>query len=210
MDIDLDSVTFDDIPESELPPEESAPRRTRKPRADKGVPRGARTPGGTRRPRGTTQAKIAQDLLTPIASIAVALSMTHPTAGAVLLQRGENVANAFVEIASKHPKMLKALQAASDIGPMVTVIETGVAVATAFAVDSGNMAPDTPIAAMLGITELHAQVRGDPHKATNGAPPDPSANGSPPPPFAGGPPPMMPGKLPTDPNHPMYSFRAGG
>jgi hypothetical protein len=141
--IDLDGASLSDIPEEE------PPKRTRRPRSDKGQPR------TTRR---TTNKQLADDLLAPWAMIASGIAFTSPTTSAVMLQRGEEVTKALVQIAGTNPKMLAALKKTTAVGPAVTLGRTGIEMITALMLDVGRIPPEHPLSAMLGVTDLYYQV----------------------------------------------------
>lgn len=182
------SATFEDA----VPPPDDAPTRTRKPRADKGQPRGPR--GG---PRASTRGKLATDLLDPLAKLAQGLAFIAPTVSAVIVSRGEKVTTALVEIAKDHPKMLAALQRASQIGPASDLVEFGFMVVIAGAMDFGRIPPNHPLGMITGVSHFYHMTHQTPDT------PDESSN-------AGNgfvvtpPPPLM-----NDPRHPIFSFQAG-
>lgn len=169
--------------------DEDAPTRTRKPRADKGQPRG---PRGARR---TTTNKLATELLDPLAKLAQGLAFVAPTAAAVIVSRGEKVTNALVEIAKDKPRMLAALQRVSQIGPASDLVEFGFMMFIAIQLDSGHMPPTHPLAVVTGVNQLYART----HQTTE----TPAESGAMPT-FTVPPPPM-----PNDPRHPLFTFQAG-
>lgn len=151
-DIDLANASFDDDVV------EDKPVRTRKPRSDKGQSRGT----GTRGPRASSTKALADDLLVPYAMLASGLGMVAPTVTAVLLSRGEKTVDAFLKIASKHPRMLAALKKASVMGPATELATTGIQVAVAAALDFGRLPVDHPLAFSLGVTELYMATHPQP------------------------------------------------
>lgn len=176
-----------------------APTRTRKPRSDKGVPRGSRS--GTTAPRRSTgTAKLAQDLADPIAKLAMGIAFQSPTAAAVLITRGDETAKALVAIAEKHPRMLAALQRVSQVGPASDLVQTGVMLVIALQLDMGRLQPSHPLASLTGVTALFEQTHAvEVQEDGSGQ----FAMFTPPPGFGDGPP------GPDNPGHPFYSFRAG-
>lgn len=191
---DLDALAASATFEDAVPPPDDAPTRTRKPRADKGQPRGPR--GG---PRASTRGKLATDLLDPLAKLAQGLAFVAPTVSAVIISRGEKVTTALVEIAKDHPKMMAALQRASQIGPASDLVEFGFMLFIAGAMDFGRIPPNHPLGMITGVTHLYHQTHQMPDTQSTS---DESNNG------AGfvmtPPPPLM-----NDPRHPVYSFQAG-
>lgn len=147
--------------------------------------------------RAPANSRLAQELLDPLAKIAMALSFTAPTASAVLIERGEKTATALVGIAAGHPKMLAALQRATKVGPAADLVETAIMMAIAVSLDMGRIPPEHPLAGLTGVGALYQAV----HPEAAAAAPQMSDLG--PPPFA------SPSPDITDPHHPMYSFTAG-
>lgn len=152
--LDLSTATIDDATEEE------APTRTRKPRSDKGKPRGPRSTGGTsgRRSKSAIVNQITDDLLVPYAGLAASLALVAPTVSGVLLARGEKTVGAVVNIASKNPRMLAALQKASQVGPAVEIAETLLMVGIAGAMDFGRMPPEHPLGMALGVSAVYAET----------------------------------------------------
>lgn len=175
---DLNSAVLTDIPETDASDSlsaDDAPTRTRKPRSDKGKPRGTRGTGG--RPSGAAKSRqLADDLMVPYAMFAAGLSMTAPTVAATLMKRGETTVDALVKIAEKSPRMMKALQAGAKMGPAVELAQTGISVLIAGAVDFGRIPPEHPLALNLGITETYAQMHPEWQPSMPDAPP---SNGMP-------------------------------
>lgn len=161
--LDLDSVSFDEIPDLDNPDAstETPPKtRQRRTRSDAGKPRGSRT--GTAGPiTKAASSKLADELLDPWAKLAKGLAFTSPTTSAVLIARGEATTTALVRIAEKHPRMLKALQNVGQIGPGSEIAETLVMVAVAMQIDSGRMPANHPIAAAMGVAAIHKEMFGE-------------------------------------------------
>lgn len=146
--------------------------------------------------RTPTNSRLAQELLDPLAKIAMALSFTAPTASAVLIERGEKTATALVGIAAGHPKMLAALQRATKVGPAADLVETAIMMAIAVSLDLGRIPPDHPLAGLTGVGALYAAVHPE---AQQGGPQYMTE----PPPYT------TPSGDMSSPHHPMYSFTAG-
>lgn len=147
-DFDLDSAVISDVDEDDAPP----PSRTRKPRSDKGKPR------GTRGTRASSARKVADDLLVPWATIAAGVAMTAPTLSAVMLMRGEKTMDSVVSLASGHPRMMQALQKASKAGPAAELVQTGFMMVLAAGLDFGRIPPEHPMAIATGLTDVYAQT----------------------------------------------------
>lgn len=141
-DFDLSGATFDDA-------SEPAPARTRKPRADKGVPRGPRGSGTTNRSSSTKDRKLAEDLLGPWALIVKGLAIPMPTLAGVLSERGEQTMNGVVALAS--PKMKEALTKAAKVGPGAEILETLAMAIIAAMVDLGKIDPDSFLVENTGV-----------------------------------------------------------
>lgn len=150
---DLDGAALSDA-------DDEPPTRTRKPRSDKGKPRGPRGSGSTsgRRSKSAIVSQITDDLLVPYAGLAASLALVAPTVSGVLLSRGEKTVGAVVNIASKNPKMLAALQKASQVGPAVEIAETLLMVGIAGAMDFGRMPPEHPLGMALGVSAVYAET----------------------------------------------------
>lgn len=128
-------------------PEKGA-TRTRKPRADKGMPRGRRA----------FTKNLANELLVPWAKMAQTLAFGAPTISAVLLSRGEKTVDALVSIAGDHPRMMAALKQASKIGPASELAETVAHIGIAAALDFGRIPPTHPVAILTGVADLYNEV----------------------------------------------------
>lgn len=149
---DLSTATLEDV--------DDQPTRTRKPRSDKGKPRGPRGTGSTsgRRSKSAIVSQITEDLLVPYAGLAASLALVAPTMSGVLLSRGEETVGAVVSLAAKNPKMLAALQKASQVGPAVKIAETLLMVGIAGAMDFGRMPPEHPLGMALGVSAVYAET----------------------------------------------------
>lgn len=172
--------------------------RTRKRRSDAGKPRGARTAAGAGAAGSAANAKLAAQLCEPIARLATGVAFVAPTMSAVLLDRGDRTAKALVNIAAGRPRMLAALRRTTQAGDASELAETGFRCLIALALDVGRIPLDHPLAMVTGTTAMYREVHPEPETPF-------SSNGHTPP----GPPPMAAPYLPTDPQHPMYSFGAG-
>jgi len=139
--------------EIEVPDDDEIPTRTRKPRSDKGKPRG---PRGTTTPRtggrSTSDKKLAEDLLNPYAKVIKGIAFAAPTLAAVLTYKGEASMNALVALAS--PKMKAALSNVARIGPGADLIEVIAMGFVAGAMDFGRIQPGSMVAQATGVQEI--------------------------------------------------------
>lgn len=193
------------LPEGAILNDDGSPQLTPTGRVKRTRSGGANSKATTR--KSVSNEQLAADLCDPLAKVGLALSFTLPTAAGVIMERGEKTAAALVAIASGHPKMLAALQRASKVGPAADLVETGLMVAIAVMMDTGNMPPEHPIGQITGVGGLYFAVRG-------GKPPDeppPPPNYEPHPDYVEDPPYFTKdhtGDI-ADPNHDRYTFSAG-
>jgi hypothetical protein len=136
--------------------DDDAPSRTRKPRSDKGKPRGPRGGSPTPRSRSTSDKKLADDLLNPWAKIIKGVAFAAPTMAAVMTQQGEQTMNALVAVAS--PKMKAALSSVARIGPGADLIEAIAMMLVAGGLDFGMVKPGSVIAEATGVQPLYDLV----------------------------------------------------
>lgn len=123
-------------------------RRTRQPRDPNAAPR----------TRTTSDAKLAQELLEPMAMLGQAVSFMSPTGGAVIIARGEVTTTALVKFAKGHPKMLAALRNVSKVSPVAELIQTLAMVLIAVQVDLGTLDASAPMAKLTGVSEIHEEM----------------------------------------------------
>lgn len=188
---------FDVVPSpDDVEDQDGTPQRTRRRRSDAGVKRG--TAGTVTRGRKPNTRKVVDNLLEPWALLAKSMAPKAPTGSAVMLHRGEATCQALVDIASKHPRMMKALESIGTIGPAAVLIQTGVEVFLAVQMDFGRIPVDHPMAYGLGLSQLYHQV----HPADAYAPLEEEEAPQQTQPPTG----FIPA---SDPRHPMYSFTAG-
>lgn len=187
---------FDVVPPSDdAEDQDAAPQRTRRRRSDAGVKRG--TTAATTRGRKPNTRKVVDNLLEPWALLAKSMAPKAPTGSAVMLHRGEVTCQALVDIAAKHPRMMKALESIGTIGPAAVLIQTSVEVFLAVQMDFGRIPVDHPMAYGLGLSQLYHQVHPvEPYPAYEEDTPTQTQ------PPAG----FIPA---SDPRHPMYSWTAG-
>lgn len=145
-----------DAPEIEQPDDTGdAPQRTRKPRSDKGKPRG---PRGSATPRGrsTSDKKLADDLLNPWSKAIKGIAFAAPTLAAVMTQQAESTMTALVSLAS--PKMKAALTKVARVGPGADLIEAGAMMVIAAGMDFGRIQPNSPVAVFSGVQNFYNLV----------------------------------------------------
>lgn len=155
LDAALDAAVVE--PDTDPPPDGDKPR-TRRPRSDKGQPR-------TRR---TATKKLADELLNPWAKLATAMAFPVPTVTAVMIERGEKTTVAFTNIASRYPKMLKALENVAQVGDAAEIGETALLMFVAMLMDVGRIPPEHPLGMVTGVTGLYQQVHPDMPQEDNG------------------------------------------
>ena len=149
---ELPTDGFDlDLDFTGLQVEEDVPKRTRKPRADAGKPRG-------RRP---SNANLKTQLLVPWATIALAVSQPLPLLGAVMTVRGEPTVDALIHLAEGHPKMMAALKTAAKAGPASELLQTGALMMLAATIELGRIKPDMGIAQATGLTGMYYELHPD-------------------------------------------------
>lgn len=149
-DTDTDFPDFD-ISTASFEPDDATdkPVRTRRPRSDKGQPRGTRTAGGSTTAKDK---RLAEDLLGPWALIIKALAMPMPTLSAVMAARGEKSTQAIVGLAS--PKLKEKLAKVSKLGPGSDLVETLAMMLVAVLVDVQKLDPDSPLVMLTGVKEM--------------------------------------------------------
>lgn len=144
----LDAEDVDEFPGLDSIEPETPKRRTRQPR----------DPSATPRTRTTSDAKLAQELLEPMAMLGQAVSFMSPTGGAVIIARGEVTTTALVKFAKGHPRMLAALRNVSKVSPVAELIQTLAMVLIAVQVDLGTLESTAPMAQLTGVSAIHAEM----------------------------------------------------
>lgn len=141
-------------------PTEDKPVRTRKPRSDKGVPRGTRGPRGT---SSSKDKKLAEDLLGPWAKSIKVVAVPFPTLAAVMAETGEKATEGIVSLAT--PKMKEALAKASKAAPILDLAEIIGMMIVAVLLDIQKLNPDAPLVMFSGVRkhfdathEVHQEV----------------------------------------------------
>lgn len=84
-----------------------------------------------------------------------------PVTGYIILEDAEAFTQAALNLAKRHPKVLKALEKAAQVGPGITVGRFMVKIGVAMNVDSGRMQPQSPISNMMGVYEAWKIVHPD-------------------------------------------------
>lgn len=139
-------------------PTEDKPARTRKPRSDKGVPRGER---GTRTTGSRGDKKLAEDLLGPWAKSIKVVAIPFPTLAAVMTEQGEKATEGIVSLAS--PKMKAALAKASKAAPILDLAEIIGMMLVAVLLDIQKLNPDAPLVLFSGVRK-HFDATHDVHQ----------------------------------------------
>lgn len=141
-------------------PTEDKPARTRKPRSDKGIPRGAR---GARSTGSSRDKKLAEDLLGPWAKSIKVVAVPFPTLAAVMAETGEKATEGIVSLAT--PKMKEALAKASKAAPILDLAEIIGMMIVAVLLDIQKLNPDAPLVLFSGVRkhfdathEMHQEV----------------------------------------------------
>jgi hypothetical protein len=127
--------------------------------------RGTSRSAGSRAPRGTRQAKkletlqkrLATEMFTAGAMIGMGLHVT----GYYISQEADHFTAAIVELASKRPEWVEALEHIADIGPGLTAGRTVLGMGAALAVDRGRADPEKQFMRFLGVTAAWNAVNGD-------------------------------------------------
>lgn len=142
-------------------PTEDNPVRTRKPRSDKGVPRGTRGPRGSS--NSSKDKKLADDLLGPWAKSIKVVAVPFPTLAAVMAESGEKATEGIVALAS--PKMKAALAKVSKASPALDLAEIIGMMIVAILLDIQKLNPDAPLVLFSGVRrhfdathEMHQEI----------------------------------------------------
>lgn len=144
------TAALDDFPPLDMEDEPDQPvRRTRKPR----------DPNAPVRTRQTSDAKLAAELMEPLAMLGQAVSFMSPTGGAVIIARGEVTSSALVKFAKGHPKMRAALANISKVTPAAELIQTLAMVLIAIQVDLNVVRPEAPIVQLSGVGQIYWEMR---------------------------------------------------
>jgi hypothetical protein len=130
------------------PEEQPKPKRTRAPR----------DPNAPKVTRQSTDAKLAAELLEPMAMLGQAVAFLSPTGGAVIVARGEVTTTALVKFAKGHPKMRAALANISKVTPAAELIQTVAMVLIAVQIDLGKLEPTAPFAVITGVSAIHSDM----------------------------------------------------
>lgn len=138
--LDVDLSTLEEATET--------PKRTRKPRSDAGQPR-------TRTPKISL---LVEKLLIPWMTVSTITSGVLPLTGALLVDRAEPSCKAIVQLCQGNPKALAVLDKIGQFGPASELVQTGIFVLIAVAIETGRLPADFPIAQHTGITDLYDRI----------------------------------------------------
>jgi hypothetical protein len=112
----------------------------------------------------TLQKRLATEMFTAGAMIGMGLHVT----GYYISQEADNFTGAIVELASKRPEWIEALEHIADVGPGLTAGRTVLGIGAAFAVDRGRADPEKQFMKFLGVTSAWMSVQGDGKGTANG------------------------------------------
>lgn len=144
------STAFEFDPSSvEFEETEQTPEKTRKPRSDKGVPRG---PRGTSSGRSTDK-KLTEQLLEPFVDATNLLAPIAPTAAQVMALRAERTITSVVTLTANMPKVRAALVKGAKISHAVELGLTLAMILLAFGLDFGRVDPHSLLPMSIKHTE---------------------------------------------------------
>lgn len=192
-----DEPAVDDVVEAATPI-----TRTRRKRSDAGQARGPRDGTAPRRGPKSNDTKLATDLAAPWLLMAQAVGASgFRTTSAVMTANTADITEGAVKLSATRPKLRKALEASTNIGPAAKLLGTAAGILIATQIDLGRMDLDSPLSVTLGVRDIHVQAYGEPTPETM---PD-NVVGMP----DLKPPPRRAGPMSKDPRHPMFAFQAG-
>lgn len=103
------------------------------------------------------------------------LGFGAPVTGYFICQESDTFTKAVVELASKRPEWLDALEHVADIGPGITIGRTFLGIGVALGVDRERVDPEKGIAKLLGVTAAYYKCYPDEMEPlTNAYKPPPS------------------------------------
>lgn len=176
--------------------------RTRRKRSDAGQARGPRDGTAPRRGPKSNDTKLATDLAAPWLLIAGGVGASgFRTTSAVMTANTTDITEGAVKLSATRPKLRKALEASTTIGPAAKLVGTALGMIIATQIDLGRLELDSPLSVMLGVRDIHIEAYGEP---TPDVLPD-NVVGMP----DLKPPPRRTGPISRDPKHPMFAFQAG-
>lgn len=111
----------------------------------------------TRVPRA---AKLKEELLEPLVSLATDLATVAPTVSGVLIVRAERTVDGMVDLASGHKRTMAALSKVAKFSKGADVLETVLLVLFAAAVDFGRIPVNSPLLDHLGHVEIARDAAG--------------------------------------------------
>jgi hypothetical protein len=126
--------------------------------------RGTNRSGGIRSPRGSRQAKklesLQKRLSTEMFSAGAMIGMGLHVTGYYIAQESESFTTALVELASKRPEWVEALEHIADIGPGIQAGRFVLGLGASLAVDRGRADPEKHFMKFLGVTQAWLAVNG--------------------------------------------------
>ena len=105
--------------------------------------------------------KIQADLQEQMDVLATLTMFKLPVTGVYMGRNSERALTALMDIARKRPKMLDAMEKASDAFDGYEIAKFAVGLGIAFQVDVGRMQADNPFAVMTGVTQVIAESFSD-------------------------------------------------
>lgn len=99
--------------------------------------------------------QLAADVARNISMLGLAIDATGfmPITSYVVLQGAEGFSKNAVDLAKRHPAVLRAMQAWSQVGPGVECTRYLLTILTAFAVDMNRLPPDSLAAQIFGVSK---------------------------------------------------------
>lgn len=143
-------------------------------------PSARKTTGTTSTPRGKSLSKqlegIREEFSDNIRLVGALITPALPVTGRVILTDADLVADSVVKLARNNPKVLLALQRASQVGPGVVFARSLVTIGIAVAVDTKRLEPDSQLAFMMGIAAHYDAIYGDENRTSRTSPDVPKAS----------------------------------
>ena len=150
--------------------------RGRKPKyCDEHKPSRAKGTGTRRSSLDKQLAQLADDFADNIRLVGMLVTPLLPVTGHVIATDADKTAQATIQLAKNNPKILLALQKASQIGPGVAFGRALLTIGVAVAVDTQRLAPDNQAAMMLGVTAVWQTIHGENTANAPSVPPPPAA-----------------------------------
>lgn len=102
--------------------------------------------------------RISADLAENVRLVGAVTSPALPVTGFIVLRDADQLASATVKLARNNPKILAALQRASQVGPGIAVGRFLATMGTAIAVDTQRIDPRAALPAFLGVTAVWEEI----------------------------------------------------